>query len=99
MFQKIYSIFTSNSLNSRLLQILILFAILFILLNIYKRFFPIKLEGFSQSDRYILKEDNDIYDNFYTQIYDNLMLSENRSEYEVSKIIEMTEPSKSYSVF
>lgn len=99
MFQKIYSIFSSNSLNSRLLQILMILAIVFIIINTYNRFYSIKLEGFSQSDRYILKEDTDIYDEFYTQVYDDLMLTKNRAEYEVMKIIEMTEPSKHYSVF
>ena len=99
MFQKIYSIFTSNSMNSRLLQTLILLAITFIILNLYNRYFYKKLEGFSQNDRYILKEGTNIYDEFYTQIYDELMLPQNRAEYEVLKIVEMTEPSKSYSIF
>ena len=98
MFQKIYSIFNSNSLNSRLLQALILLAIAFIIINIYNQNSR-KLEGFRQSDRYILKEDNQIYDEFYTQIYDDLMLPQNRTKYELLKIIEMTEPSKDYSVF
>lgn len=99
MFQKIYSIFNSNSMNSRLLQTLIILAFIFIILNIYNRFFLKKLEGFTQSDKYILKQDINIYDEFYTQIYDDLMLPQNRAEYEVLKIIEMTEPSKSYSIF
>lgn len=99
MFQKIYSIFTSNSMNSRLLQILIILALIFIILNLYNRVFYKKLEGFKQSDRYILKENTNIYDEFYTQIYDDLMLPQNRIDYEIFKIIEMTEPSKSYSIF
>jgi len=98
MFQKIYSIFHSNSMNSRLLQTLILLSLLLIIITIYNRFYStIKREGFRQSDRYILKENGDAYDEFYTQIYDDLMLTQNRSEYEALKIIEMTEPSKQYS--
>jgi SAM-dependent methyltransferase len=99
MFQKIYSIFNSKSFNSRILQTLILLAIFFIIINTYNRFHSNKLEGFRQSDRYILKEDENIYDDFYARIYDDLMLSENRSKYEISKVIEMTEPSKDYSIF
>jgi SAM-dependent methyltransferase len=74
-------------------------AIVFISLNLYNRSFLDKLEGFRQSDRYSLKEDDNIYDEFYTQIYDNLMLTPIRADYEVSKIIEMTQPSKEYSIF
>ena len=99
MFQKIYSIFNSNSMNSRLLQSLIVLAIVLIILNIYNRYFYKKLEGFIQSNKYILKEGTNIYDEFYTQIYDDLMLPQNRVEYEILKIIEMTEPSKTYSIF
>lgn len=58
-----------------------------------------KHEGFRQSDRYILKENQMKYDEFYSQIYDDLMLSQTKSEYEVSKIIEMTEPNPHYSSF
>jgi SAM-dependent methyltransferase len=99
MFQKIYSIFSSNRFNSRILQFLIILALLFIILHVYNHNYSSKLEGFSQSDNYSLKEETLIYDDFYTQIYDDLMLPQTSSEYNVSKIIEMTEPSKQYSVF
>jgi len=99
MFQKIYSIFQSNSLQSRLLQTLILLAILFLTINVYNQYSTKKREGFQQSDRYILKENGDIYDEFYVQIYDELMLTQSRAEYETFKIIEMTQPSKDYSTF
>ena len=99
MFQKIYSIFSSNHFNSRILQFLIILALIFIILHVYNNYRSSKLEGFSQSNSYSLKEDNQIYDDFYTQIYDDLMLPETISQYTVSKIIEMTEPSQQYSVF
>jgi len=99
MFQKIYSIFSSNRFNHRLLQILIILACIFILLSLYNHYYVTKLEGFQQSTKYVLRENENIYDNFYTQIYDDLMLPQNSNEYTVSKVIEMTEPSKYYSVF
>ncbi len=100
MFSKIYSIFKSTSFHSRLLQLLILLSLLMAGILIYKRYFASTVhEGFRQSDRYILKENQDCYDDFYSQIYDDLMLPEKKSEYEVSKIIEMTEPSRHYSSF
>lgn len=99
MFQKIYSIFSSNRFHFRILQILIILALLVISIHLYKHFYPKKLEGFSQSERYTSKNESNIYDDFYVQIYDDLMLPQNSCEYTVSKVIQMTEPSKQYSVF
>lgn len=99
MFEKLYSIFSSNRFNNRLLQILIVLACIFIIYSLYNRYYVTKLEGFQQSDKYILRENEHIYDDFYSQIYDDLMLPETSTEYTVSKIIEMTQPSKHYSVF
>lgn len=100
MLSKIYSIFNSKSFHSRLMQILIILALVMIGITLYKQYFSTKgYEGFRQSDKYILKENQMIYDDFYSQIYDDLMLPDKKSEYEVSKIIEMTEPSPQYSSF
>lgn len=100
MLSKIYSIFKSSSFHSRLLQLLILLSIAMVAILVYKRYFSGMVhEGFRQSDRYVLKENQNSYDDFYSQIYDDLMLPERKCQHEVSKIIEMTEPSKQYSSF
>jgi SAM-dependent methyltransferase len=100
MFEKIISTFTSTNRNSRLFQALIFLAIILILLFFYRKTYaPTGIEGFSQSDRYILKEDSEIYDDFYSQIYDKLMHPIEKSEYFISKMIEMTHPNKDYSAF
>ena len=100
MLSKIYSIFNSKSFHSKLMQLLILLALIMVGISVYKKYFStIRHEGFQQSDKYILKEDQQSYDDFYCQIYDDLMLPEKRSEYEVSKIIEMTQPNIRYSSF
>jgi len=66
--------------------------------TVYKnKYKPTGKEGFSQSDRYILKENADIYDDFYCHIYDKLMLPKDRATYIISKVIELTEPSTQYS--
>ena len=61
MFEKLYSIFSSNRFNNRLLQILIVLACIFIIYSLYNRYYVIKLEGFQQSDKYILRENENIY--------------------------------------
>jgi len=100
MFEKIITAFTSNSRNSRLFQVLIFLAIIFILLFFHRKSnTPTGKEGFTQSDRYILKEDSEIYDDFYSEIYDKLMNPIQKSEYFVSKIIKMTQPNRNYSAF
>lgn len=100
MLDKIISVFTSNSRNNRLFQILLLLAIILIIVMLYKRkYSPSGKEGFSQSDRYILRENDASYDDFYCQIYDKLMLPLQKSEYIMTKIISMTQPNKDYSTF
>jgi ubiquinone/menaquinone biosynthesis C-methylase UbiE len=48
------------------------------------------VEPFSvQKEKFIVKR-NDIYDDFYADIYDNLVLSPNKNEYEVEEIINET---------
>lgn len=98
MFEKLISVFIGTSRNSRIFQLLIILAIIFIVLTVYKTAYkPTGKEGFSQSDRYILKENTDIYDDFYSHIYDKLMLPKDRATYIISKVIELTEPSTQYS--
>jgi len=50
------------------------------------------IEGFEQNDRFLLKSGNDIYDDFYTEIYDYLVFNNLKDEYEIGQIINKTEP-------
>lgn len=52
-------------------------------------------EGFTQKEPFSLRENNDIYDTFYTSIYNDLFKSNTRSEYECEEIIKITQPSES----
>jgi SAM-dependent methyltransferase len=54
-------------------------------------------EGFSQDSHYIFKQGDEIYDDFYAEIYDQLMMPEKRCTFEIDKIIEMTAPSEKSS--
>ena len=56
-------------------------------------------EGFDQNAPFILKTGNEIYDSFYAIVYDELNKTSGRTDFECNKIIELTHPSVSNSVF
>ena len=70
--------------------ILIIIAVLLIIANIFK--YPKINEGFST--RHIEKTNENIYDKFYSKIYDYLVFSNLRNEYEVGEIINQTQPTE-----
>jgi SAM-dependent methyltransferase len=69
----------------------ILFFILLLLLVI-AIFKPLnKKEGFEQREKFILKKENDLYDDFYADVYDELVYNKLKDEYEVGEIINKTD--------
>ncbi len=70
----------------------ILFFILLLLL-VVAIFKPMKLEkkeGFEQNESFLLKTNDNLYDNFYTSIYDELVFNGLKDDYEVGEIINKT---------
>lgn len=55
---------------------------------------PISVEGFEQREKFIIKENDEIYDTFYANIYDKLVQDDVKNEYEVGTIINLTKPTK-----
>lgn len=100
MFTDIYHFFTSKDPNKQWLVILIILAIIMGCILMYKRqnLAPY-YEGFSQDNRFVRKENGNIYDDFYVEIYDQLMQPNKRTDFEIDKMIEMTQPSQKNSVF
>lgn len=49
------------------------------------------IEGFSQKDKFIVKEGNDVFDSFYVDIYDQLMYEPVKNKYELGEIVIKTE--------
>jgi SAM-dependent methyltransferase len=81
-------------------QYLMILAILMILVLLFKRRdLSSYYEGFSQDVNYVYKTGDDIYDDFYVEIYDKLMETDNHCSYQIEKLIENTNPSKKNSVF
>lgn len=50
------------------------------------------LENFETSTRFITKRGPDIYDDFYVSVYDDLLFSEFKNDYEIGQIINRTSP-------
>lgn len=49
-------------------------------------------EGFSSNESFLFKKGNDIYDDFYSEIYDYLVLNLHKNDYEIKQIMNATEP-------
>ena len=67
--------------------------ILLLLCIIIHKYRPMK-EGFVQREKFILKRNGDLYDDFYTTIYDDLVYSSIKNDFEVGEIIRNTKPTK-----
>lgn len=82
-------------------QMLVIISILFISILWYKRFFPLSpySEGFTQSVPFSAKYDQDVYDSFYTEIYDTIHPPYTRQNYEIKEIIQETQATPDDSVF
>jgi ubiquinone/menaquinone biosynthesis C-methylase UbiE len=76
-------------------KLLLLTSIFLIVIVLSKNLFPTK-EGFViQNEKFIFKDNKDIYDDFYSNIYDFLVFSHVKNDYEISAIINKTKPSQS----
>jgi len=69
-------------------------VILILLLIIYHIYYQTIKEGFIQQKEFLLKEGPEVYDNFYSEIYDDLIYDKIKNEYEVGEIINITNPTK-----
>jgi len=83
MFSSIYSLLTTKNPNKMWLRNLVILFIIILCITLYKYVYCSQLgkEGFEQKDKFVLKRDNDIYDNFYVEIYDKLHKPENQLDY------------------
>jgi len=51
-------------------------------------------ENFIQQKEFLLKEGLEVYDDFYSEIYDDLIFDKVKNEYEVGEIINITKPNE-----
>ena len=92
MLSYFYSLFVSKDPNIywfRLLIILTIILTIFLLLkNVNTKSY---YEGFEQKEKFILKTNNNIYDDFYIDIYDQLQKTNQRTDVEVQLITNSVE--------
>jgi SAM-dependent methyltransferase len=69
-------------------KILFFFIIFIVLIHIFKT----NREGFQQSDDFIFKSNDTLYDDFYANIYDDLVFNNIKDDYEIGQIINNTKP-------
>ena len=75
---KLFKKFLKRTLLEKILIIMII-IVPFIIFNSKK-------EGFKQKEKFLLKEDGNIYDKFYSSIYDSLAFDESRYDFECQKL-------------
>ena len=78
----------------RFLSILLILMAGLLLYIWSKRRTWMKVESFQQSEPFSLKTEDDIYDDFYCDIYDRLMLPDERVEYEMKLLRPLLESSQ-----
>ena len=84
--KNIYRFFTQAT---KLHQVFYILSILFILTLFIKQ----KQEGFEErTNEFKLKEGPLIYDDFYANVYDELVFNKVKNDYEIGQIVEITKP-------
>ena len=91
-YSQIKNIKTSYKNTSIWGKILLFTVLLILLITFFKQIEPSKKEGFEQQEKFVVKTGNDIYDNFYAEIYDYLVYSNLKDDYEIGQIVFNTTP-------
>jgi SAM-dependent methyltransferase len=73
---------------------ILLFITLLLILVVFFKSYSVK-EGYEQNDKFLFKKGNDIYDGFYSTIYDYLVFNNLKDDYEITQIVNKTTPSTS----
>lgn len=74
-------------------KILVFLALLLSLVVLFKTISPVK-EGMITNDKILIKTGDAIYDDFYASIYDHLVFSGAKNNYEIGTIINISNPVK-----
>lgn len=91
------------SLRNILIELLVILGIILLGMLLHRISTPPyekkNKEGFNQERGFVLKREQEIYDDLYVDMYDNLKDTKHRSETELIQILKMTEPSTKHSNF
>lgn len=86
---------TFNDLSVWAIILIFVLILLFIVTSynaLYRTNKHSNLEGFEQKDSFTLKEGPAIYDDFYANIYDQLVYNQVKDNYEIGEILNSTKP-------
>jgi SAM-dependent methyltransferase len=89
--KSLMTIYKNFSNIGKILFFISLFLVLIILFKTTKHANPF-VEGFDSNSNYIYKSDEDVYDKFYSDIYDHLVYNNYKDDYEVTQIMNSTKP-------
>jgi SAM-dependent methyltransferase len=92
LFSSINKTYNKLSLWGKILLFVVLLLIVVVIFKPLKKHAGI--EGFEQEDKFLLKTGNNIYDGFYSDIYDYLVYNNVKDSYEVGEIINKTLPTE-----
>jgi|Laugrefabdmm15dn_1035133.scaffolds.fasta_scaffold50065_1 SAM-dependent methyltransferase len=70
------------------------FAVLLLIIVAIFRSDKSRKEGFEKNDQFLFKTGTELYDDFYSDIYDSLVFSNLKDDYEVGQIINSTKPTQ-----
>lgn len=101
MIKYIFAVLNSKNPNVLAMQYLLYMTIIYLIYIVWKKYNrqSLSYEGFEQSKPFVLKKDDDIYDDFYSHIYDDIHKPNVRTGYELINVINATEPTTRNSVF
>ena len=73
-------------------KILIFTAVFLMLVVLFKSINTTNKEGYEQNDSFLFKQNSEIYDEFYADVYDNLVFNNLKNDYEIGSIKNKTTP-------
>lgn len=94
MLRNLYYLLFSKHPNLVLLKLLLWITIVYVIVHIYNKYNgPVKPEGFSNVEPFVIKTDDDMYDDFTISMYEILHNHTIRNDKELIEIIHLTNPS------
>jgi len=89
VYKNIMKFYAKSSIWTKLL---LWVFVIFIIAGLMRKYTPVR-EGFIQKEAFILKEGPDVFDDFYASIYDDLVFSNVKNDFEIGEIINTTKAS------
>jgi SAM-dependent methyltransferase len=88
------------NVNLKIYNLLLIICLLSVGMLFYKKFDSFyRFEGFRQNEKFVLEKDENIYDDFYSEIYDQLHFPHKRIPTEVDAILQNTQCTPETSSF